>query len=107
MPPVDSFWSLGMYGPDLNLVANPIDRYSIGDRTAGLEKDPDGGLTIYLQAESPGEDTEANWLPSPATDGWFVILRLYLPRPEVIEATWECPPDRTPIRDAARKGEEA
>ena len=36
MPPVDSFWSLGMYGTDLNLVANPIDRYSIGDRTAGL-----------------------------------------------------------------------
>ena len=75
MPPVDSFWSLGMYGPDLNLVANPIDRYSIGDRTAGLDNDPDGGLTINLQAESPGQDTEANWLPSPATDGWFVILR--------------------------------
>ena len=37
MPPVDSFWSLGMYGTDLNLVANPIDRYSIGDRTAGLK----------------------------------------------------------------------
>ena len=71
MPPVDSFWSLGMYGPDLNLVANPIDRYSIGDRTVGLDKDPDGGLTINIQAESPGQDTVANWLPSPATDGWF------------------------------------
>ena len=46
MPPVDSFWSLGMYGTDLNLVANPIDRYSIGDRTAGLSTDTDGGLTI-------------------------------------------------------------
>ena len=33
MPPVDSFWSLGMYGTDLNLVPNPIERYSIGDRT--------------------------------------------------------------------------
>jgi hypothetical protein len=92
MPPVDSFWSLGMYGPDLNLVANPIDRYSIGDRTAGVVSDPDGGLTIHLQTESPGKDEETNWLPSPATDGWFLILRMYLPRPEVIEATWECPP---------------
>lgn len=91
MPPVDSFWSLAMYGPDLNLVANPIDRFSIGDRTVGLDMDPDGGLTIYLQSGSPSEG-EANWLPSPATDGWFVILRLYLPRPEVIEATWQCPP---------------
>ena len=43
MPPVDSFWSLGMYGTDLNLVANPIDRYSIGDRTAGSEEGPRRG----------------------------------------------------------------
>ena len=79
MPPVDSFWSLGMYGTDLNLVPNPIDRYSIGDRTAGLNKDADGGLTIYLQSESPGGDEEANWLPSPTDGEWFVILRLYRP----------------------------
>ena len=40
MPPVDSFWSLGMYGTDLNLVANPIDRYSIGDRTGDWARTP-------------------------------------------------------------------
>ena len=72
MPPVDSFWSLGMYGTDLNLVANPINRYSIGDRTAGLSTDADGGLTIWLQSESPGDEDEANWLPSPAEGEWFV-----------------------------------
>jgi hypothetical protein len=92
MPPVDSFWSLGMYGSDLNLVANPIERYSIGDRTAGLTKDADGGLTIYLQSDPPAAEKEANWLPCPADDEWFVILRLYFPRPEVIDATWQCPP---------------
>jgi hypothetical protein len=92
MPPVDSFWSLGMYGTDLNLVPNSIDRYSIGDRTAGLKKDADGGLTIYLRSESPDGDEKANWLPSPADGEWFVILRMYRPRVEVIDATWECPP---------------
>ncbi len=92
MPPVDSFWSLGMYGIDLNLVANPIDRYSIGDRTAGLKKDADGGLTLWLQSEAPDGDAAANWLPAPTEGEWFVILRMYLPRPEVIDATWECPP---------------
>jgi len=92
MPPVDSFWSLGMYGTDLNLVPNPIERYSIGDRTAGLKKDADGGLTIYLQSKPPGGEEDANWLPSPDDGEWFVILRLYRPRPEVIDATWECPP---------------
>ena len=92
MPPVDSFWSLGMYGSDLNLAANPINRYSIGDRTAGLETDSDGGLTIHLQAKSPEADKQANWLPCPEDDDWFMVLRMYLPRPEVIDATWECPP---------------
>jgi hypothetical protein len=33
-------------------------------RTPGLTRDPDGGLTLYLQAESPGKDKEANWLPA-------------------------------------------
>jgi hypothetical protein len=34
---VDAFWSLTMYDvPDFYLVANPIDGYSIGDRTSGL-----------------------------------------------------------------------
>jgi len=92
MPPADAFWSLTMYGIDLNLVANPIGRYSIRDGAPALSKDQDGGLTIYLQAESPGTNKEANWLPSPPDGEWFVILRMYLPRPEVIKAEWECPP---------------
>jgi hypothetical protein len=40
------------------LVDNPIDRYSIGDRTEGLKYGRDGGLTIYVQKESPGKDRE-------------------------------------------------
>ena len=51
-----------------------------------------GGLTIHVQSEAPGGDDDANWLPSPADGEFFVILRLYLPRAEVIDASWECPP---------------
>ena len=92
LPPVDSFWSLTMYKEDMNLVPNPSNRYAVGDRTAGLQTDPDGALTISIQAESPGDGQEANWLPCPPEGTWFVVLRLYLPHPEVVDASWECPP---------------
>src|SRR4029077_13811177 len=48
-PPVGAFWSVTMYDlPDFFLIANPIDRYSIGDRTPGLRRDADGALTIVI-----------------------------------------------------------
>jgi hypothetical protein len=92
LPPVDSFWSLTMYKADMNLVPNSADRYSIGDRSAGLVTDPDGGVTISIQADAPNGDVAGNWLPCPPDGTWFVILRMYLPRPEVVAARWECPP---------------
>jgi hypothetical protein len=92
LPPVDSFWSLAAYTEqDMNLIPNPVHRYSVGDRSPGLKRDPDCGLTIYLQAGSPGQEREPNWLPTSAQHPWFVILRMYLPQPAVIEAKWECP----------------
>jgi hypothetical protein len=91
-PPVDAFWSLTMYSvPDFLLVANPIDRYSIGDRTPGLEVAEDGSLTIYLQHDSPGPDKEANWLPAPAGD-FRPIMRMYQPRAEVLSGDYRLPP---------------
>ncbi|MFF0853064.1 DUF1254 domain-containing protein [Streptomyces sp. NPDC003280] len=92
LPPVDAFWSLTAYGEDMNLIANPADRYSVGDRSTGLRWDADGGLTVHLQSEAPAEEREANWLPTAGDGTWFVALRMYRPRPEVIDATWECPP---------------
>ena len=92
LPPVDSFWSLAAYtAQDMNLIPNPAGRYSVGDRTPGLARDPDGGLRIYLQPGSPGKEREPNWLPTSAEHPWFVILRMYRPHPAVIEAKWECP----------------
>jgi hypothetical protein len=90
-PPVNAFWSLTMYSTNYNLVPNPIDRYSLGDRTKGLKRDSDGGLTFYVQQDSPGEEKESNWLPAPEGP-FFVILRMYQPHQEVIDAKWAAPP---------------
>ena len=78
-----------MYNLKYNLVANPINRYSLGDRS-GLKRDADGGLTIYLQKDSPGADKESNWLPAP--DGpFFLFLRAYLPGDDIVNQTWQPP----------------
>jgi hypothetical protein len=95
-PPVDGFWSLCLYGPDLFFVDNEIDRYSIGDRTAGLRRDTDGGLTITVAADRPvGPGAAANWLPAPAGP-CVLALRAYEGRPPVVAAEW-FPPDLVPL----------
>ena len=43
-----------------------------------LKRDADGGLTLYLQHESPGKDKESNWLPAP-NGPFFAVMRLYWP----------------------------
>jgi hypothetical protein len=90
-PAVDAFWSLTMYDePDYYLVANSIDRYSVGDRTPGLRVDADGSVTIYMQKDSPGPDKESNWLPAPA--GPFrPILRSYQPQASTLDPSFELP----------------
>ena len=41
-----------MYDTESYLVANPINRYALGDRS-GLNYADDGSLTIYIQSDSP------------------------------------------------------
>ncbi len=89
IPPVEAFWSMTMYNDQQFFVPNPIDRYAIGDRD-NLAFGPDGSLDIVLQYASPGADDEANWLPTP--EGAFnLIMRLYWPKPEVLDGDWAPP----------------
>jgi hypothetical protein len=93
LPPVNAFWSLTMYKlPSSLLVANPINRYLINSpMLPQLNRDPDGGITFYIQADSPGKNKEPNWLPSPS--GPFAIfMRLYWPKQEALEGKWKQPP---------------
>jgi hypothetical protein len=93
LPPVNAFWSLTMYEmPQSLLVANPINRYLINPpMLPQLVKDADGGVTLYVQNESPGKDKEPNWLPAPK--GAFVVaLRLYWPKEAALDGTWKQPP---------------
>jgi hypothetical protein len=91
-PPVQAFWSATMYElPSQLLVRNPIDRYLVNSpMLPDLKTDADGGLTILIQAESPGKDKESNWLPAPK--GPFMLaLRYYWPKPELLSGKWQSP----------------
>lgn len=93
LPPVNSFWSLTMYDqPASLLVHNPINRYLLNSTMLPEFKfDDDGGLTLFIQNESPGKGKEANWLPAP--EGPFsMVLRLYWPKAEALDGTWTAPP---------------
>jgi hypothetical protein len=93
LPPVNAFWSLTMYEmPSSLLSANRLNRYLINSpMLPQFKHDPDGGLTLYIQHESPGKEWEANWLPAPS--GPFnMVLRLYWPKAEVVEGKWTPPP---------------
>jgi hypothetical protein len=89
LPPNEAFWSLTMTIAPGYLVANPSDRYSVGDR-AGLVADADGSIDIYIQQAAP-TGHEANWLPAPSGDFklWF---RVYQPGAAILSGTYHLPP---------------
>lgn len=92
LPPVHAFWSLTMYEmPASLLVANPINRYLLNSTMlSDFVRDTDGGITLYIQHDSPGKDKEANWLPA-AKGPFFMSLRLYWPKPEALDGSWKHP----------------
>jgi hypothetical protein len=65
--------------------------YSISYRTE-LTSDADGGFTIHIAADQPADAPVSNWLPSTGPgEAWTLVLRLYLPRADVLNATWSPP----------------
>jgi hypothetical protein len=91
LPPAKFFWSMTMYDlPGRHLVANRINRYSIGDRTKGLKYGADGSLDIYVQHSTPGRGLESNWLPAPE-GAYNVIARIYGPGPAAFDGSWKFP----------------
>ena len=93
--PADAFWSLTMYQVEADgrffLTENPINRFSVGDRTKGLVRNADGSIDIYIQRDRPEGDKAANWLPAPA-GAMRLSLRAYLPRKELRDRKWRVPP---------------
>jgi hypothetical protein len=91
LPPARYFWSLTMYNASFFLVANPLHRYELGNRSRSLRLNPDGSLDLYLQ-HSPPAGHLGNWLPAPAGGVFEVTLRLYGPRANALDGAYSLPP---------------
>ena len=89
LPPNDAFWSLTMGDAKNRFVANPINRYSVSDRS-GLVPNADGSVDIYIQNTTPAGH-ESNWLPAPT--GKFILwLRVYVPGAAILDGKYKVPP---------------
>jgi hypothetical protein len=53
--------------------------------------DAEGGLTLYIQNESPGKELESNWLPAPKGP-FAAYLRIYWPKETALDGSWKNPP---------------
>jgi Protein of unknown function (DUF1214) len=85
----DGFWSVTLYNAAGFFVANPINRYSVGNETPGLVQGADGSLTIVVSASRPSAPG-VNWLPAPA--GTFSLaVRVYDPAQQVLDGSWTPP----------------
>ena len=82
--PVDGFWSISLYNADGYYQKNPYDAYSLNNITS--KKNADGSVAIQFG----GCDGKIpNCLP--IMNGWNYTVRLYRPRPEILNGKWKFP----------------
>lgn len=81
--PVDGFWSVSLYNGDGFFEENAQGKYALNSITS--RPNADGSITIRFG----GDPTMPNVLP--IMEGWNYLVRLYQPRPEVLEGTWTFP----------------
>jgi len=82
--PVDAFWSISVYDANGFFAPNDRDAYNVNSVTA--TKDPDGAVTVHFGG---CEDGRTNCLP--INEGWNYTVRMYRPRPEVRDGTYQFP----------------
>jgi hypothetical protein len=82
--PVDAFWSISVYNADGFFEPNPMGVYSVNSVTGVA--DDDGSITVRFGDHGPDASNAI-----PITDGWNYLVRLYRPRRQVTDGSWQFP----------------
>lgn len=94
--PVDAFWSISLYDAQGYFEKNKYDAYSLNDITT--TKDSEGAVDVQFGG---CDGRIPNCLPTMA--GWNYTVRLYRPRPEILNGTWKFP-EPQPVSSGAAVG---
>ena len=90
LPPVNAFWSVTLYDSEGYQVANSLNRFAVSSWMP-FKYNGDGSLDLYFQNDNPGNNKEANWLPSPK-GAFNLTMRLYAPKSDALTGKWNPPP---------------
>jgi hypothetical protein len=82
--PVDGFWSISVYNAKGYFEPNKLNAYTLNNITA--KKSQDGSIDVQF-----GGCTEKSVNCLPIMPGWNYLVRLYRPRPEILNGTWKFP----------------
>jgi hypothetical protein len=82
--PVDAFWSISVYNRDGFFEPNELGVYSVNSVTA--TRNPDDSVTVQFGGCGNGRP---NCIP--IVDGWNYLIRLYRPRPPILDGSWRFP----------------
>ena len=82
--PVDGFWSISVYDDKGHFAPNAQNAYSLNNLTA--KPGDDGSFAIQFGG---CDGRIANCLPTPP--GWNYLVRLYRPKPEILNGAWTFP----------------
>jgi hypothetical protein len=82
--PVDGFWSISVYNAKGYFEPNKYGAYTLNNLTA--KKRGDGSVTIQF---GRCDGKTPNCLPT--MPGWNYLVRLYRPRPEILNGQWTFP----------------
>jgi hypothetical protein len=82
--PVDGFWSISLYNAEGYFQKNPANAYTVNNLTA--KKEADGSVKVQFGG---CDGNTPNCLP--IMNGWNYMVRLYRPRAEILDGSWNFP----------------